>query len=90
MNELNQKTWLTLAIILIVGLGFGYWFGSYQAYDRGYEKAIADTQATQEAAAQKAAADAAQAANPFQTANPLEGVDVNPFEKAKKILNPFE
>ena len=44
----------------------------------------------QEEAAKQAAADAAKAANPFQIVNPLEGVETNPFEKTKKILNPFE
>lgn len=76
-------------ILLIVGLAAGYWYGSFQAYDRGYEKAVADAKATQEAVAQNAAADAAKAANPFQTTNPLEGVEANPFEKAKSALNPF-
>ena len=33
--------------------------------------------------------DAADAANPFKAANPLEGVESNPFEQAKKVLNPF-
>ena len=43
----------------------------------------------QEIAGQKAAEDAAKAANPFGVANPLEGVETNPFEEAKKVLNPF-
>jgi len=44
----------------------------------------------QDEAAKKAADDAAKAANPFQAVNPLEGVEANPFEKAKSILNPFK
>lgn len=55
----------------------------------GYSRAQADVKKTQEVAAQKAADDAAKAANPFKAANPLEGVESNPFEEAKKVLNPF-
>lgn len=83
-----------LAIIaLIAGLGLGYWLGSQQAaqaYNDGYQKAVADARATQEAVARQAAADAARAANPFQAENPLEGVTANPFEEAQKALNPFQ
>ena len=84
-----NKIWVVAVIALIVGLGGGYLYGSFQAYDKGYEKAIADAQATQQAAADKAAQDAARAANPFQAANPLEGVTANPFEEAQRALNPF-
>ena len=76
-------------VVLLVGLVAGYFFGSYQAYDRGYEKAVGDAKAAQEALAKKATDDAVKAANPFQTTNPLEGVTANPFEKAKRALNPF-
>ncbi len=85
----TKKAWVVAAVLLIVGLAGGYWFGSYQAYDKGYEKAVADAKATQEEVARNAAADAAKAANPFQTTNPLQGVDANPFEQAAKVLNPF-
>jgi len=88
-----QRTIIVAVLALILGLGAGYWFGSSgttTAYDAGYEKAIGDAKATQEAAAKKAGEEAAAAANPFQAENPLAGVDANPFEKAKKILNPFD
>ena len=39
--------------------------------------------------AQKAVEDVAKAENPFRADNPLAGVETNPFEKAKKVLNPF-
>ena len=90
MDNLNQKTWILGAILLIFGGLAGYWIGGNQGFSRGYDKAIADSQSTQEAAAERAAAEAAKAANPFQATNPLEGVTTNPFEKAKKVLNPFE
>ena len=48
-----------------------------------------DWLSAQELAGQKAAEDAADAANPFKASNPLEGVEANPFETAKKVLNPF-
>ena len=88
-----QRTIIVAVLALILGLGAGYWFGSSRtgsAYSAGYEKALADAKATQGAAAKKAADDAAAAANPFQAENPLAGVDANPFEQAKKVLNPFE
>ena len=85
----TKNSWLIAVVLLIVGVIAGYWYGSYQAYDRGYEKAVADAKATQEAVAQKAGEDAVKAANPFQTDNPLAGVEANPFDKAKKVLNPF-
>ena len=44
----------------------------------------------QERVAQNAGADAAKSENPFQAENPLSGVEANPFEKTKKVLNPFE
>lgn len=63
----------------------GYWAGDWQGYDRSQ----AEVKKTQEVSAQKAAEDAAKAANPFKASNPLEGVESNPFEQAKKVLNPF-
>ena len=75
-----------LLVMLAVGLVAGYFYGNNQ----GYKKAEADIAATQQASAQKAAEQAVDAANPFQAVNPLEGVEANPFEKTKKILNPFE
>jgi hypothetical protein len=81
---MNNK-WM-LVIALAAGLVGGYFYGDSQ----GYKRAEADIKATQQASAQKAAKQAADAANPFKAANPLEGVEANPFEKTKKILNPFE
>ena len=63
----------------------GYWAGDW----RGYSRSQADVKKAQEIAGQKAGEDAAKAANPFKAANPLEGVESNPFEEAKKVLNPF-
>lgn len=64
----------------------GYWVGDW----RGYNKSQAEVKKAQELAGQKAADDAAKAANPFKATNPLEGVESNPFEQAKKVLNPFQ
>lgn len=77
---------LSVGLSLIIGLLLGYWSGNRL----GYERAKADIQAARDAVAQKAVDDAAKAANPFKSANPLEDVDTNPFESAKKALNPFE
>ena len=43
-----------------------------------------------EQTAQKAAEDVAKSENPFQSDNPLSQVKVDPLEKTKAILNPFE
>jgi len=78
----NKLLW---AIIVAVGV-LGYWVGDWQ----GYSRSQAEVKKVQEVAGQKAAEDAAKAANPFKVANPLEGVESNPFEEAKRILNPFD
>jgi len=78
----NNKLWW--AIVVAVGV-LGYWVGDWQGYSRSQN----DVKKAQEVAAQKAAEDAAKAANPFKATNPLEGVESNPFEEAKKVLNPF-
>lgn len=89
INVMNKNISLVGIVLLVVGLALGYWYGSQSAYQGGYDKAVADTEAAQQDAAQKAADEAAQAANPFKTTNPLEGVQANPFEDAAKNLNPF-
>ena len=78
----NKLLW---AIIVAVGV-LGYFVGDW----RGYSRSQAEVKKVQEVAGQKAAEDAAKAANPFKVANPLEGVESNPFEEAKRILNPFD
>lgn len=89
-----QKNWLIVAVAVIVSLGIGWWLGSYSGYkkgdDAGYKRAEADIKKIQDESAKKATEAAAKAANPFQTVNPLESVESNPFEKAKKVLNPFK
>jgi hypothetical protein len=78
----NNKLWWV--IVVAVGV-LGYWAGDWQ----GYSRSQAEVKKAQEVAGQKAAEDAAKAANPFKVDNPLEGVEANPFEEAKKVLNPF-
>ena len=75
-----------MAIISIAVGALGFWVGDRM----GYSRSQAEVKKAQDAAGQKAAEDAADAANPFKAANPLEGVDSNPFEQAKKVLNPFD
>jgi len=92
---MNTKTiWLITVLVATAALLFGYSLGSSNteqfAYDAGYQKAVTDTKASQQAAADRAFAEAARAANPFQVGNPLEGLEFNPFERAKAVLNPFE
>lgn len=82
----------TVVIIIVAGIltGAAFWFGRSGGYSAGYAQAQADVKALQEESARKVAEDAAKSANPFQAVNPLEGVEANPFEKVKKVLNPFE
>ena len=77
---------VAVLVALVIGAAGGYWYGDR----RGYSRAEADAKKIQEAAAKKAVDDAAKVANPFQAVNPLEGVNANPFQKAKNLLNPFQ
>lgn len=45
---------------------------------------------TEKTAAEQVAEEVAKAENPFKADNPLSTVETNPFEKVKKVLNPFE
>ena len=74
-----------MAIVIIAVGALSYWIGDRM----GYSRSQVEVKKAQEVAGQKAAEDAANAANPFKATNPLEGVDSNPFEQAKKVLNPF-
>jgi len=85
MNKNN----LTAIIIVVVVIALAFWY-SGKRYNAGYEAAIADVKAQQQEAGNKAADAVANEANPFKVGNPLEGVEANPFEKAKKTLNPFD
>lgn len=88
MEHRLNTIWVIVIVFvtLVGGVVVGYWYG----HQKGYTRAEADIKKVQEEAAKKAADDAAKAANPFQAANPLEGVEANPFEKTKSILNPFK
>lgn len=85
---MNKNT-VTIVVIVVVMLVFSFWYAG-RKYDQGYDAAVADIKAQQEEAGNKAAEAAASEANPFKVGNPLEGVEANPFEKAKKTLNPFD
>lgn len=82
---LEKNRLISAVVLAVVVFLAGWWLGQSQ----GYKKAEADIKRVQAEAAKKAAEDAAKAANPFGAANPLGGVEANPFEKTKKILNPF-
>lgn len=86
---MNKNIWVKVIIILAVIVALGFWYAG-KRYDQGYNTAIADIKAQQEEAGNKAAQTASDEANPFKVANPLQGVEANPFEKAKKTLNPFD
>mgnify|MGYP001563235439 CR=1 FL=1 len=88
-NNINRKKWVRTGIIALVVIGLGFWYSS-SMYNKGYQAAIDDIKAQQEEAGNKAAQAATDESNPFKVANPLQGVEANPFEKAKKTLNPFD
>jgi len=78
-----------MVIVLVVVGALGFWYAG-KRYDQGYQAAVADIKAQQTETASNAAKTAVDAANPFKVQNPLEGVNANPFENAKKTLNPFD
>ena len=78
-----------VVIALFVG-GAAYMIGTTQGYKTGYAQAQTDVKSLQEKTATRAAEETAKSANPFQASNPLQGVETNPFDKVKKVLNPFE
>ncbi len=80
-----NKNLLSGIVLVIVALVMGYFVGDSQ----GYQRAQADLKKLEQAAALNKAQAVAKAANPFQAVNPLKAVEANPFEKAKKVLNPF-
>lgn len=86
---MEKNTWVKMIVVLVVVVAVGVWYAG-KTYDQGYAAAIADVKAQQEEAGNKAAQVASEEANPFKVQNPLEGVEANPFEKAKKTLNPFD
>lgn len=94
MPPINRASFFTnktnIIVIAVILIGIAFWLGLSNGYSKGYAQAQADVQALQEESAQKAAEETAKATNPFQAVNPLEGVEANPFDKVKKVLNPFE
>ena len=82
---MNKNKWVTIVVAIVIALGS--W---YLGRSQGYKSAAADIKAQQEEAGNKAAKAATDEANPFKVENPLQGVEANPFEKAKKTLNPFD
>ena len=88
-NIMNKNMLVKVIIPLVIIIVLGLWYSGTR-YNQGYEAAIADIKAQQEEAGNKAAQAATDEANPFKVENPLQGVEANPFEKAKKTLNPFD
>lgn len=88
-----DKKLLIVGVIALLAIFGAYMYGNKAGYAKGdsdgYSRAQTDYKKLEEDAAKKATAEAAKAANPFQVSNPLENVDTNPFQKAKKVLNPF-
>lgn len=88
-ETLLKRRFVLLIVLVVLALG-AFWVGRMGGYQSGYAQAQSDIQNLQKETARKAGEEAAKSANPFQAVNPLEGVQANPFQKVKKILNPFE
>ena len=88
-KNIMEKNKIVMIVVVLVIIALGFWY-SGKKYDEGYKAAVIDIKAQQEEAGNKAAKAATDEANPFKVENPLQGVEANPFEKAKKTLNPFD
>ena len=78
----NRTLYLgSLIALTAVALAMAAWFFYGQ---NGSNQLNPDT------AAKQAAEEAAKSENPFKSESPLSAVEANPFEKTKKVLNPFE
>lgn len=83
---MNMPLVFYVAIALFIGLGLGYWQGTKVGEEKGRAVLLAEQQAAAEEAQKKAQEEIIQAANPFETTNPLEGGYENPFGQK---VNPF-
>lgn len=70
--------------VIVVGIIIAFWF-VFVGFG-GNE----DIQIQPDTVAQKAAEETAKSESLFKTTSPLSGVEADPFEKTKKVLNPFE
>ena len=92
---MSQEIRIFACVVLsISAVVVAYTIGSMQesqsAYTTGYQKGHNDTRAPQINIQQQAVTETVKTVNPFAVKNPLAGVEINPFEKVKKVLNPFE
>lgn len=78
-NLIRQKP--AVSIIVVVAVLALVWL----IYSRS-----ATPSSEEKTAAQQVAEEVAKVENPFKVGNPLSTIETNPFEKAKKVLNPFE
>lgn len=96
MNQ--QKVFIIAFCFLVAGFVGGMFYGKGLGYSNGYavgdsagyDRAGKDSLALQKQAEERALTAAAEEANPFQSKNPLAGVEADPLAKAKGILNPFK
>lgn len=79
--EMVAKKWGIYLVVAVAVLA-AFWF-AYVQYQGANETA-------QNTTVSKVVTGVAKSENPFQAENPLSNVEADPFEKTKKILNPFE
>ena len=87
MNDGTHTSWVVyVAVAFLIGLGIGYWYGTVAGKEQGRAALLAEQEVATEEAKKKAQEEIIQAANPFETQNPLESGYENPF---KQQVNPF-
>ena len=87
MNNDSPMSWGAYVVVaLVAGAALGYWYGITIGVEQGRIALLAEQQAAEEEAKKQAQEEIIQAANPFETPNPLESGYENPF---KQQVNPF-
>lgn len=86
MNNNANILWVYVVIALLVGLGMGYWYGTMAGKEQGRTALLAEQKAAAEEAKKQAQEEIVEAANPFETENPLQSGYENPFNQQ---VNPF-
>lgn len=86
-NKLVSWVALAVLVLIIVILGAYYFSRQQQAPQSEAQNQL---QAIQEQSDKNVVENVAKAANPFKASNPLEGINLNPVEKAERVLNPFD
>ena len=85
----KNALYVALGALVIGAMWLGW--SSYTSMEARHAEELRQKGAADAAqvSAQEAAKDAVKSVNPFQATNPLSKVKADPFEKTRKVLNPF-